>query len=160
MIRQPPQTWTTKLVADRMVEAMRWAIYSGGRVGPAQFRGSLPAFAATLDDHLAEGWGLPELAGDEEPEERRIYRNVSVAQVTAYEAALGWPATYLYPGHEGSARILGLWLVCAAQRSDFEQAVKRRGTMSRSSAFRMRERALTLISVGLTKDRVPHERTA
>jgi hypothetical protein len=152
--REELETWTPKLVGDRMLAALRWATYSGGPVGPSGIKGSMPAFNPTLDDHLEEGWGLPEVAGDEGAEERKLVLNVSAAQVSAHEAALNWPARYLYPAHEGSARMLGLWLRCKVYRRDFGEVVKRRGVMSRASAFRLRDRGLTTISMGLARDKV------
>lgn len=152
---QEIETWTPKLVGERMTAALRWATYSGGKVGPAGLRGSMPSFIASLDDHLDEGWGLPEVAGDEEPGDgKRLIVQATAAQITAHEAALSWPAVYLHPGHVGSARMLGLWLRCKVYRRPFDEAVKRRGTISRATAFRLRDRGLSLISIGLEKDGV------
>lgn len=154
--RDQIETWTPKLAGDRMVAALRWATYTGGRVGPSGIKGSMPAFNPTLDDHLDEGWGLPDRAGDDDPEDgKRIVVQATAAQITAYEAALNWPARYLYPAHEGSARMLCLWLRCKAHKRPFEDAVKRRGTISRATAFRLRDRGLTIISIGLDRDGVP-----
>ncbi|WP_226341007.1 hypothetical protein [Gemmobacter serpentinus] len=146
-------TWTPKLVGERFVAALRWATYSGGAVGPAGIRGSMPAYNPTMDDHLDEGWGLPEVAGDGEPGDgKRLVVQATAAQVTAYEAALIWPAVYLYPAYEGSARMLCLWARCKARRVSFDAAVKRRGTIARATAYRMRDRGLSIISVGLDRD--------
>jgi hypothetical protein len=41
----------------------------------------MPIYQATLDDHLAEGWGLPEVAGDDPLEDRPIRLLPSPAQV-------------------------------------------------------------------------------
>lgn len=153
--REDIETWTPKLAGERMIAAVRWASYSGGTVGPAAIRGSMPAFNPTLDDHLDEGWGLPEVAGDDTPADRRLFLNVTAAQISAHEAALGWPSRYLYPDHEGSGRMLCLWLRCKAHRRSFDDAVKRRGLISRATAFRLRDRGLTMISMGLARDRVP-----
>lgn len=151
------ETWTPKLAGDRMAAALRWATYNGGKVGPGGIRGSMPSFNPTLDDHLDEGWGLPEAAGQDDDIEppKRLIVQATAAQITAYEAALSWPAVYLYPAHEGSARMLCLWLRCKVHRRPFEDAVKRRGTISRATAFRLRDRGLTIISMGLDKDGVP-----
>lgn len=149
--------WTPERVADAMLAALRWADAASGRVGAAGIRGSMPAYAATLEDHLDEGWGLPEKAGDDEEreEERRLILNIPAVVVSAHEAALHWPVVYLHPANEGSARMLGLWLRCKVYRKPFEEAVKRRGTMSRASAFRLKDKGLSIISVGLDRDRVP-----
>ncbi|WP_417264541.1 hypothetical protein [Celeribacter sp.] len=64
-------TWTPDFVGEQLVEALKWAKHNAGRVGPGGMVGSYSPFVATFDDHLAEGWGLPEIAGDDEPDERR-----------------------------------------------------------------------------------------
>lgn len=149
------ETWTPKLVSERMVEAVRWATYSGGKVGPGGIKGSMPAFNPTLDDHLDEGWGLPEAAGDDEPGDgKRLVVQATAAQITRHEAALLWPVRYLHPDYEGSARMLCLWLRCKVYRRPFEDEVKRRGTISRATAFRLRDRGLSIISMGLDRDGV------
>lgn len=152
----PPQReqWGPKLVGERMIAAVRWAAFSGGRVGPAGIKGSMPAFNPTLDDHLDEGWGLPEIAGDDEPEAKRLRVQATAEQITAHEAALNWPAVYLYPAHEGSARFLCLWVRCKVHKRPFDEAISRRGTISRATAFRLRDRGLSLIAQGLDRDRV------
>jgi hypothetical protein len=154
--REELETWTPKIVGDRMVAALRWATYTGGRVGPGGIKGSMPAFNPTLEDHLDEGWGLPDRAGDDDPEDgKRLVVQATAAQITAHEAALNWPADFLYPAHEGSARMLCLWLRCKVHKRSFDDAIKRRGTISRATAFRLRDRGLTIISVGLDLRRVP-----
>ena len=153
--RSQIETWTPELAGKRFVAALRWATYCGGKVGPAGIRGSMPAFNPTLNDHLDEGWGLPELAGDDDPGDgKRLVVQATAAQVTAYEAALNWPANYLCPDYEGSARMLCLWARCKVYRKPFDDVLKRRGTISRATAFRLRDRALSVISTGLDKDGV------
>lgn len=153
--RATVETWTPDLVSKRMLSAVRWATYTGGKVGPGGIRGSMPAYITTLDDHLDEGWGLPEVAGDEGPGDgKRLVVQATAAQITQHEAALLWPARYLCPDHEGSARMLGLWLRCKVYRRPFDDAVKRRGTISRATAFRLRDRGLAIISTGLDRDGV------
>jgi len=61
----------------------------------ASSSGPLGVASATLDDHLGECGGLPELAGDDEPEERELILPPSAKQVTRHLAALQWPADYL-----------------------------------------------------------------
>lgn len=151
-----PETWTPKIVGDRLIEAVRWVHYCGGRVGPAGMCASGAfAFHPTLEDHLEEGWGLPEVAGDVEEDERSIYRSPTAEQITAYEAALQWPAEYLIPDHSGSARVLNLWVRCKVHNKSFASAITRRGTMSRGAAYRLRDRGLSLISQGLDRNEVP-----
>lgn len=148
--------WTPKLVGEQMVEAIRWVARYGGSVGPASIRSSMPTFKPTLDDFADEGWGFPEVAADDGEHDDRPARALpSPGQVSRHMAALQWPAEYLMPVHAGSAQMLNLWLACKAARKPFDQAVKRRGTVSRAAAYSLRDRGLTLISVGLTRDGVP-----
>lgn len=150
------ETWTPKLVAERLIDAVEWAHRSGGPVGPSGIKANETfSFTATLDDHLEEGWGLPEIAGDDEPDDRPVRVQLSPEQITAHEAALQWAAVYLIPDYEGAARILALWVRCKALRRGFDAAVDRRGTISRGAAYRLRDRGLSIISQGLDKDEVP-----
>jgi len=71
-------------------------------------------------------------------------------------AALAWPATYL-PDADGSRAMLSLWAGCKALRQPFTNAVERRGTMTRAMAYRLRDRGLTLIALGLIRDGVSVE---
>lgn len=124
-VAQASQGWTPEIVGDQLLEAMRWV----RRTGPAGPRGMSSLrlnFIASMDDHLAEGWGLPEVA-DDDLEERELILPPSAKQVSRHMAALQWPADYLLPGHVGSARMVGLWAVCKVSRRSFAGAVKARG---------------------------------
>ncbi|KQB17497.1 hypothetical protein LY44_00908 [Rhodobacter capsulatus] len=152
-----PEQWTPKAVGETMIEALRWAQWAAGRVGSGGIKTVALPFVVTLDEHLANGWGLPETAGDDEPDPRRLRVMPSPVQVARHEAALDWPRQYLRD-HEGSARILTLWLRCKITRKPFDAAVKARGTISRTTAYALRDRALSVISQGLDRDGVPHHR--
>ncbi len=141
-------------VGEAMLEALRWAQWSAGRTGPGGVKTVSLPFIASLDEHLAESWGLPETAGDHEPAPRRLRVMPSPEQISRQEAALDWPRRYL-SDHEGSARILALWLRCKIQKKPFDTAVKARGTISRGAAIQMRDKALSIISQGLDRDGVP-----
>ncbi len=133
---------------------MRWVHRYGGEVGPRGFsRLGGMAFRATLDDHLEEGWGLPEVMGNDGLQERVLVLPPSPVLVTRHLDALEWTGRYLCPDHIGSARTVGLWAARKARRTSFEKAVE--GRMARSAAYRLRDRGLSLISVGLDRDRVP-----
>jgi hypothetical protein len=108
------------------------------------------SFSATLDDHLSEGWGLPEVADDDEVEAKALILPPSPAQVTRHVAVLEWPAVYLCPDHHGSARMVGLWAACKARRFPFDKALA--GRLARGHAYRLRDRGLSLISQGLDRD--------
>lgn len=151
----PIDTWTPQLVATRLIEAVRWARYGAGPVGPSGIRSGMPTYAPTWEDRMAEGWGLPELAGDETQEDRPLRVNATPEQVGAYMAALQWQAAYLVPAHVGSSRVLGLWLRCRVARRSFDAAIKDRPHLSRANAYRLRDRALSIIAQGLQSDGVP-----
>jgi hypothetical protein len=112
----------------------------------------LPEAILTMEDRLALGWGLHEVADPEE--ERPLRVQLSAAQVTALEETLQWPAKYLCPAHEGSARMVGLWAACRARKSSFDGALRARKTIARATAFRLRDRGLSLIAHGLDRDEV------
>lgn len=145
--------WTPQLVGEAMVEAMKWV----RRTAPAGPRGmvtaSLPVSVLSLDDFLEQGWGLPENADDDEPDERNLILPPTAKQVSRHMAALQWPADYLVPTHIGSARMVGLWALCKASRRSFAGAVKARG-VHRTAAYALRDRGLSLIAQGLARDEV------
>lgn len=147
-------TWTPERVGDALVAALRWAHRAGGRVGPGGMVGArLPEAILSMEDRLELGWGLHELADPDDAPPMQV--QLSAAQVSRHEAALEWPARYLCPDHAGSARIVGLWAACKARRISFDAAIKRRGTIARATAYRMRDKGLSLISQGLDRDGVP-----
>ena len=63
------RTWTPDLVAEVMIDSLRWAADTAGHVGPRGYARSaaLSGYRATLEDHLREGWGLPEELLPDEP---------------------------------------------------------------------------------------------
>lgn len=153
----PAPEWTPKIVGEQLVEAIRWAA-SLGPVGPKGFNHVRLAFEATLEEHLAEGWGLPEAAEDDgRGEDRPLRLMLPPAVVSRHRAALEWPAVYLCPDNVTSARMLGLWAACKAGKRSFDGAVKARGGIARAHAYRYRDRGLSLIAQGLVRDRVPVE---
>lgn len=154
---QPTEQWSPKLVGERLVAAVAWAQHAAGQVGPGQMRSAALAYHPTWEERLEEGWGLPD--GPDEQElamrQRRLRVAATPEQITRYLAALEWPLRYLVPAHAGDARVLNLWVRCKVLRRPFAEAVDLRKYLSRPAAYRMRDRALTLISVGLDKDGVP-----
>ena len=153
----PPQAdWTPKLVGEQLVEAMRWVRRFGGTTGPRAYGTINLNFKASLHDHLAEGWGIPELAEYDESEAEKDDRLIlppSAAMVSRHLAALQWQADYLCPDHIGSARLTGFWAVSKARSIPFERILQ--GRVSRAHAVRLKDRGLSLISQGLARDGVP-----
>jgi len=157
-VHLPPSQadWTPKEVGAQLVEAMRWVRRFGGPAGPRAWGTINLNYRATLNDHLAEGWGIPELADDDETEDEKDDRLImppSAAQVSRHLAALEWQATYLCPDHIGSARVMGFWAVSKARDIPFERLLN--GRVSRAHAIRLKDRGLSLISQGLACDGVP-----
>lgn len=142
------------MVKNRLIEASKWAERASGPVGPSRVRGSCPIYRATLEDHLAEGWGIPEVAGDDQPDERRLHVALSAIEVERLEDVLQWQARYL-AGHVVMGRILGLWLRAQAlgKKGHFERAL--RGlNLPKTTGYRLRDRAITTIAMGLERDGV------
>lgn len=148
-----PGIWTPELVRERMIEAVRWARYTAGPTGPSPIRSLMPGYRASLEDHLAEGWGLPEKADGVEEAERAIYLRMPPERVDQMIWVLDWCRLYLAKDRPGDAVILNLWLRCRVYRGNFDAALKRRGfAMTRRHAYRMRDRALAHISQRLDKE--------
>lgn len=158
----PPQEvekdgiWTRKVVEARLVEAARVIHRIAGRVGP---RGYTPAWCIEVEAEaleFGEKVGLlqaGELGAYEArlaAERNRYIMGVSQAEMTRVEEAMLWPMRYLET-YEGPRRALKLFLNCRAKRQQFGRACKARG-WSRATAYRARDRALTIIAIGLTRD--------
>jgi hypothetical protein len=151
----PPDTWTPKLVGERLTAAVRWCA-GAPRVGPAgMVSARMPEVRLDWRERLAEGWGLPDGPDEDELAWRRqaLRRAATPAQITGHLAALGWPSAYL-ADRPGDARVLSLWVRCRVYRVPFQDALRARSGLDRSLAYRMRDRALVTISVGLDRDGV------
>jgi hypothetical protein len=149
-------TWTPKLVKERLVEAVRWARYNAGPTGPSSIRSSMPAYHPTLEDHLEEGWGFPEKADGVEEAEQVLRVQLPPEQIDQMIWVLDWCRLYLAKDRPGDAVILNLWIRCRVYKKSFDGALKRRGfALSRAHAYRMRDRALSLIAQRLDQDGAP-----
>ncbi|MCR6673277.1 hypothetical protein [Devosia ginsengisoli] len=146
--------WTPKLVGERLVEAVRWARYNAGATAPASVRALMPTFIPTANDFEAEGWGHRERAEDDDAPPPEAPRRLSPAKVSAILDALFWCARYTVDGHPGSTRVLNRWIVAKVYRMNFDKLVDREFSMSRQHAYRLRDRALAAIAMGLTRDGV------
>lgn len=144
--------WTSRLAGEALIAALEWARRTSGPVGPQGVTTvRLPELPMTLERRLALGWGLPEVADPDDV--RLMVIRPSPRQISRHTAALAWPAVYLAEA-DGSRQMVSLWAGCKALRLPFNEAVKRRGTIDRSAAYRLRDRGLTLIALGLTRDGV------
>lgn len=137
-------TWTPKSVGEVLVEMVRWCMSSAGPIGPARLRSVMPELVMDLTDRLAEGWSS--IADMEPSKKRRSYRP---AEVSMLERAIRWSIDFL-ADHPGPARVLNLWLRCKITKMTFAEEVDRKG-WSRATAYRQRDKALSLIAIGLSK---------
>lgn len=134
--------WTPKLAGEILIEAARWALTHGGPAGPASIRSSMPELAMDWIDRMAQGWAS--VASQQPTKKRRNYRPAEVSQ---FERAILWPLEYL-ADQDGLARVLQLWLRCKITKQKFDAAVDER-KWSRATAYRHRDKALSIISQGL-----------
>lgn len=141
-------TWTPEIVAETLVDAARWCLLTAGRTGPARVKSLMPDIDMSMADRLAEGWSS--VVGKDD--ERRLRRAFAAGRISQLEWAIRWPIDYL-DAEPGARRVLQLWLRCKVTRLRFDGEVKAR-KWSRATAYRQRDRALSLISVGLDRDRV------
>jgi hypothetical protein len=143
--------WTPDLVGETLIDAGWLAIITEGRVGPVQVRSLMPAMAMTGPERMAAGWDFA-LASDDEEIARRRRRSLSPARVSFLLRAMEWPKNYL-AGEPGAARLLQLWVACKTSRRRYSGELKRRG-LARATAYRKRDKALSLISISLDRDRI------
>lgn len=147
--RHPIVCWTTDLVREALVEAAWLCVISVSSGGGYR---SMPEIFLSPSDRLALGWDAA-IPADEEELQRRLRHKRSPARVSFLERAMVWPATYLRDSPD-EARMLQLWLRCKVSRRKFRDEVEQR-KIARATAYRQRDRALTMISVGLDRDGVP-----
>ena len=144
--------WTVKTVQDVLIDAA-WHSVRGASVGPRGVRSAMLDFHPTGAERLAEGWSYAiELDEEEEIKRRQNRRRLTPARVSFLERAAAWPMEYLADDPE-RARVLQLWLRCKVSKK-FGAEVDRVG-MARATAYRQRDRALTILSVGLDRDEIP-----
>lgn len=141
------QLWTKDFVQQRLVEAAKLIERTSGRVTPKEFGSSMPNYTYDWGDLLGQAQNATLNKGN------RITIGASSRAVTRYEQAIRWPLTYL-ERHEGMRRVLMLFLRCRAFRIPFTVALKRKG-WNKATCYRLRDKALTIIAIGLINDRVP-----
>lgn len=141
-----PPPWTPNLVADALVDAVRMAQRVAGAVGPQGFGANWPKYQHTFADIV--GWG-----DTDEKVRTEVRRLPTAAEVSRMEVALTWQARYL-ARQPGPARAIKLWLRSKATRVHFTVLIKRQ-KWPPATAYRARDKALTLIALGLTRDGIP-----
>jgi hypothetical protein len=136
MLALPQQMqWTPDMVRHRLLEAARVIEIITARPGP---RGSITQWPEAVRE-----WGD---AG------RPSAPFVSRRQVARAEEAMRWPGLYLEE-EPGAGRVLRVYLRSRAYRESFSRAVKSK-RWSRATAYRMRDRALSIIALCLMRDGV------
>lgn len=135
-----PVTWTVEAVRETLVDALWHCLITGGPSGPVE---AGPSFWSSAPD-----WEEDE---SEKAKRRRARR--SPARVSFLERAIRWPVEYL-ADNPTEAAALQLWLRCKVTKAKFIDVCEREG-IARASAYRNRDRALTIISVGLDRAGVP-----
>lgn len=134
--------WTMEMVCDRLVEAVKTAERTIRRPSPAMTGTAWPSWIYTFDDLVGH---KPE---DKEPPRSNVPRE----RITRMEEALLWQAKYL-GNEEAPARVLRTYLKCKAHRIPFDRVCKKKG-WSRATAYRSRDRAMTIIAYSLMRDGV------
>ena len=156
MNRPADDHWTPSLVEAAMVEALQWLRRTPQHHGPAGFVTVVMPFRPTIEDHLFEGWGLPEPPDEDAPQRRVATRS----EIARHEAAMDWPRRILVAnGRRTEARALNLWLASRVGAGSFRQLCQERG-FGRAAATAARDRGLSLISVRLDREGVPPWRAA
>ncbi|MGA0615914.1 hypothetical protein [Paracoccus sp. KR1-242] len=160
MHQTPDDVWTPSRVKETLAEAISWARRHAGPVGPAPMRGSMPNFNPTLEDHLEEGWGIPEAAGDDEDWTKPIELPIDPKRADFLMASLTWVGIFLInDGHPVTGKMVSLWMAHSVSRNNraFDAAIKRE-KVSRGHAYRLRDRGFSLIAQRLTAAGIPFER--
>jgi len=148
----PANEWTPQRVGEALSEALKWCAKSGGRVGPAGFGSGMPQIIMDDFDRLAEQWPL---IRDTEPEPMR--RSFSAADVSRMERVLMWQAEYLSDRRD-ECKALNIWLICKVKRGlKYGEAISAAG-MSRATAYRQRDKALSIIGQRLTAAQIERGR--
>jgi hypothetical protein len=138
--------WTRDMVRRLLIRAGKWAVETGGPVGPALFKPTMPNYVPT---------GADRSDPVDAPRERRTLRT-HPTRVSLYEDALEWSGRYVVPTMPGPARVLRTYLRCKVLKGvTFEAAIDRK-RWTRPTAYRSLNTALDMIVDGLNRDRIPY----
>lgn len=146
-VRAIPDYWTADLVAENLIAAIGMLRQMPDR-GPRLGGGN--GWPETLREY--EDLVIQLGAGETFKERNRSRQILTADQVSRVNEVITWQARYLadYPG---PARVLKLWLLSRTTRATF-RALLRRAQIPPATAYRARDRAITLITRGLTRDEV------
>ncbi len=138
---EPHMLWDHKMVERRLIEAVTVAERAIRNPSPKGAGAAWPSWLYDFED----------LAG-QKAEDNPPPRTVPRFRINEMEEAIQWQAKYL-ASYQGPARVLRTFLRCKAYRRSFAETVKRKG-WSRATAYRARDKALTIIAFSLMRDRV------
>lgn len=134
--------WTIDMVAERLIEAVRTAERAVKRPAPSQGHVAWPSWIYSYEDIM-----------DHKPEDQAPPRgHATRGQIDRMEEAIQWQSQYL-KAEDGAARVLRTYLKCKVYRVPFDKACKRKG-WARATAYRSRDRAMTIIAYSLMRDGV------
>jgi len=141
----PHQLWNTELVSKHLVWALKLCQRIGGSTGPSKMRAVFPDILRTLEE-IKEA----EEAGTGFPMSRIV---ASQRDATRMVETLSWQSKYLSDEKfEGMRRVLSLYLKCKLMKGlSFQREVGRR-KWSRTTTYRLKDKALLIIAIGLMED--------
>ena len=134
--------WSYDLVAENLIKAFKML----DRITPGD--GGSSAWPPILREY---GDIVDELAGGETFKSRNQSRLILTAdQVSRVDDVMDWQRRYLRD-QPGPSRVLAIWVRCKISKSKFQDAC-RASRINRHTAYRARDRAVTLICSGLIAD--------
>jgi hypothetical protein len=144
--RDEPEQWNPALVGKALVWALKIARATAGATHPRSYGNGMPSVVYTREEIFE--------MGIEEDRPRRL--PPSSIEITRADAVLFWQSRFLVtdPDLIESSAMLKAWLRCRTHRRSFGKECDDRG-WARATAYRRRDRALSVISQGLDRDRVP-----
>lgn len=139
------ECWTPGLVGKALVWALRIARKTAGSTHPRQYGSGMPEVFYTAEE-------IREMCPDEGGRKLPPSSN----DVARADSALFWQTRYLgdQPELLDASSVLKVWLRTKTHRGSFDKACDALG-WARRTAYRRRDRALSVISQGLARDRVP-----
>ncbi|SFQ55607.1 hypothetical protein SAMN05421853_1105 [Roseivivax halotolerans] len=108
--------------------------------------------ALDMEERLAEGWDAVPPEDDVEPDP--LAGVTDRKHIADMELALTWVPAIIAPLDPTAARVLGLHIQAKARRVSFRRLLEERG-IARSSAYRLKDRALVMLSIVLDRRKIP-----
>jgi hypothetical protein len=122
-----PERWDADLVGDRIIEGLKVLRRCKGRVAPAGYGSTMPAYVHDWGDKLAQ-------AESPDDDQIRVHIPPTSKELARMEEALAWPMRFLHE-HPLEARLVWAWAMARAKPP-------RRATRSRSGRGEDLEKAL------------------